>query len=428
MKKILLIIVFLLPIVVLSQDDEKKFGIKFSGFVKTDIYFDSRQTVDAREGQFLLYPKNEQLDENGEDINAATKFTMLSIQTRLKGTITGPDVLGAKTSGVIEGAFFGNIGTDINGFRLRHAFVKLTWKKSELLIGQYWHPMFVTACFPGTVSFNTGTPFQPFARNPQVRFTKRFGKFNAIGTITEQVDFTDFGPIAASPKYLINSTVPEANLRFEFNNDKVLAGVGINYKTLMPRLMIRNSYELEDVPVNVDYKTNERVAGTSFFGYFKVKTDPITIKLYGVGGQMMFSMTNLGGYAETEVQTADYQLSPDSITPKTTYINYSPLGTASVWMDIHTNGVKWQFGLFGGYSKNLGCTDEIEGAVYARGSDIAYAYRIAPRVIFNAGKFRIAPELEYTVAAYGTPDEKGIVQDAIDVGNFRVLLGVYYFF
>jgi len=105
MRKILILLVTVLTLIGNAQD-EKKFGIKFSGFVKTDIFFDSRQTWDARDGQFLLYPKNEFLDENGDDINAVSKFNMLSIQTRLKGAITGPDALGAKTSGLIEGAFF----------------------------------------------------------------------------------------------------------------------------------------------------------------------------------------------------------------------------------------------------------------------------------------------------------------------------------
>ncbi|MEZ5149406.1 MAG: hypothetical protein R2759_20645 [Bacteroidales bacterium] len=165
-----------------------------------------------------MYPAAESPDINGDDINASPKFNILSIQTRLKGAITGPDAFGAKTSGLIEGAFFGNIGTDINGFRLRHAFVKLTWTNTELLVGQYWHPMFVTSCFPGTVSFNTGAPFQPFARNPQIRLKQSFGDLNLIITAMEQVDFVDGGPDVktatlnvASPRYLINSGMPEFN-------------------------------------------------------------------------------------------------------------------------------------------------------------------------------------------------------------------------
>ncbi|MFW5644912.1 MAG: hypothetical protein ACOCZL_03275, partial [Bacteroidota bacterium] len=150
-----------------SQDDEKKFGISLSGFVKNDFILDTRQTVSVREGHFLLYPEDERLDPDGEDINARANFNYLSIQSRVTGKLTGPDAFGAKTSGILEGAFFGATNSDINGFRLRHAFFKRNWASTELLLGQYWHLMFVTDCFPGTVSFNTGTPFQYFSRNPQ---------------------------------------------------------------------------------------------------------------------------------------------------------------------------------------------------------------------------------------------------------------------
>ncbi len=427
-KKLIFIVIIILPLLSLSQE-EKKFGIKFSGFVKTDVFFDSRQTTDVREGHFLLYPANEILDVNGDDINAKSKFNILSIQTRLRGKITGPDAFGAKTSGLIEGAFFGNIGTDINGFRLRHAFVKLNWTNTELLVGQFWHPMFVTSCFPGTVSFNTGAPFQPFSRNPQIRLTQNFGNFKIIATALEQIDFVSTGPKGNSPKYLINSSVPEFNLRFEYKSDALLFGIGGNYKSLMPRLKIAHTYYVQGERVIENYKTNQRVSGISLFGYLKFKPKPLTIKIYGVYGQMMYSMTNLGGYAETKfVQEEFIHIAPDSIIYKTINIKYSPIGTMSTWVDIHTNGKTWQFGLFGGYSKNLGSKDTIVGENHSRGSNIDYVYRISPRVIINSGKFRIAPEIEYTVAAYGTPDEKGVVKNYKEIGNFRFLVGVFYFF
>ncbi|NOX45825.1 MAG: hypothetical protein GXO89_02480 [Chlorobi bacterium] len=425
MKKTHLLFCLLFPLILFSQDG-KKFGIKFHGFVKTDVFFDSRQTWDAREGHFLLYPRNEDLDFNGDDINAVSRFNILSIQTRLKGVISGPDVWGAKTSGLIEGAFFGNIGTDINGFRLRHAFVKLKWDKSELIVGQYWHPMFVASCFPGTVSFNTGAPFQPFARNPQIRFTRKFGNFNLIGTAMDQVDFVDNGPTLPSWRYLTNAGVPQLDLRFEYKGEKLLIGAGADYKTLMPRLSVTTA----DGPFEgIKIKANEKVSGTSFFGYFKYKSEPVTLKLYAIQGQMMYSMVNIGGYAESGF-TYDK-------TGKLTNIEYSPVSTMSVWTDIHTNGKTWQFGLFGGYAKNQGANDTIVGANYSRGSTIDYSYRVSPRVIYNNGKFRVAPEIEYTVAAYATTDKdtgmlnrdaKGVITDSKEIGNFRFLIGVYYFF
>ncbi|MBE9481668.1 MAG: hypothetical protein IMY69_08235, partial [Bacteroidetes bacterium] len=87
-KHLLILFVLIFPIILVAQDN-KNFGIKFSGFVKSDIFWDSRQTVDVREGHFCLYPQNEKLDINGKDVNAKSKFNILSIQTRLKGNITG---------------------------------------------------------------------------------------------------------------------------------------------------------------------------------------------------------------------------------------------------------------------------------------------------------------------------------------------------
>ena len=153
MKKSILTVAlfFILPLVLLAQD-EKKVSVKFYGFVQTDLIYDSRQVVAVRDGHFLLYPQKENLDATGgKDINAKASFNMLSIQTRVGAKITLPDAIGAKFTGLIEGSFFGMNNLDINGFRLRHAFVKAQWKSTSVLVGQYWHPNFVSKCFPGTI-------------------------------------------------------------------------------------------------------------------------------------------------------------------------------------------------------------------------------------------------------------------------------------
>jgi hypothetical protein len=49
-------------------------------------------------------------------------------------------------------------------------------------------------------------------------------------------------------------------------------------------------------------------------------------------------------------------------------------------------------------------------------------------LIYNTGKMRFGLELEYTAAAFGTPDARGRVENTTVVGNFRTLLGVFYFF
>ena len=190
-KKLVLVlnILFISTYFGYSQSTEiaKKFGITFKGFVKTDFMFDSRQTVNSREGHFAILPAAENF-VGGKDLNDQSNVNFLSIQSRLTGVISGPDFFGMKTSGMLEGAFFGNSDASTGEFRLRHAFVQLSNDKIEILMGQYWHPMFVTAVFPGTYSFNTGVPFQPFSRNPQVRITTK-GKVKFIGALFTERDF-----------------------------------------------------------------------------------------------------------------------------------------------------------------------------------------------------------------------------------------------
>jgi len=412
MKRLkILFSLFVLPLVIFSQD-EPKFGIKFGGFVKTDIIWDSRQTIDVREGHFLLYPKGESLDPDGKDINAKSSFNFLSIQTRLRGTITGPDALGAKTSGVIEGEFFGTTNGDINGFRLRHAFVKLNWTSTELLVGQTWHPLFITACYPGVVSFNTGVPFQPFSRNPQIRLTKNISNFKVILTALSQIDFKSSGPIGPNSIYLRNSAIPSMNINLEYSKKNTeegksfLIGVAGNFKRLIPRMSTVEGY-----------KTTEGINSLGGIAYLKIACPKIVYKLFGSYGQNMFDYTMLGGYVEIP--------GTDTVTAFSTYEN---IHTMSVWTEVMTTGKKMNGGIFLGYSKNLGAKDEMIATYYSRGSDIEYLYRISPRFVYNAGKFRIAPELEYTVAGYGSRQLDGTVNDAEPIGNFRFLLGVFYFF
>ena len=69
--KSILIITLLTGLNAIAQSkDESSFGVNFSGYLKTDIIYDTRQTEAPREGHFLLYPKNAEPDVNNNDINA----------------------------------------------------------------------------------------------------------------------------------------------------------------------------------------------------------------------------------------------------------------------------------------------------------------------------------------------------------------------
>jgi hypothetical protein len=410
MKKIYLIAILIIAscFSVSAQEKDEGLGIKFNGFVKNDIFYDSRQTVSAREGHFLLWPTPESMDINGKDINAKSNLNMLAVQSRLSGTITGPDAFGAKTMGKIEGDFFAQANDNINLFRLRHAFVKLSWDNTHLLFGQYWNPFFVTDCFPGTVSFNTGSPIQPFARNPQVRLTQSFGALKIIAAALGQRDYSTRGKFGPSSDYLRNSGMPDMHLQVHLNTSNLTAGAGLAYKKIVPRLKTDSLI-----------KTNEEVSGLSLIAFSKLTLDPLTIKIEAMSGQNTADVLNISGFA---VKT---------IEPATDERTYAPLRNLSVWTDIHTNGDKFQVGVFAGYAENNGTEETIDNQqiIYGLGTNIASLYRISPRIVFNSGKVRFGIEGEYTSATFGADyDENAVPTDTHTTSNMRVIFSTYYFF
>ena len=418
MKRTLLVVICLLVAFVIqaqSADKNKKNNIKFkfSGFIKSDYFWDTRQTISAREGHFLLYPAPVKEDPDGVDINSTPNFNFLSIQSRMRVGITGAKALNADISGKLEVDFFGQLNPNINVVRLRVAYIDLDWGNTELRFGQDWIPMFVTDCFPGTVSFNTGTPIQPFGRNPQVKLTQKFGKVKLIAVAMSQRDFADRGAKGPTSEYLRNSATPEFSLQVHYKSvnktegTAFIAGLGASYKTIKPQ-----------IETGTGYKTDEMLGGFKSIAFMKYQAKKFTVKLEGIYGQNIPDVLSIGGF-----------LVSDSVDVVKGYVKYSTMQTMSFWTDIHTNGKKWQFGVFAGYTQNMGSHDDMVGPVYGLGTNIADLYRVSPRAIFNAGKLRLALEFEYTVANYGsTRDAKGVPTTLTQANNLRSLFSVYYFF
>ena len=417
-----------------AEPKPPQWGINFSGWVNSDLIFDSRQTVNAREGQWFFYPDNIKPDADGKDINAKGSYSLLSIQTRVTGKITGPDMLGAKTMALIEGEFYGNINVNINTFRLRHAYMKFTWTGAELLMGQYWHPMYNTDCAPEVASINGGAPFLVFTRNPQIRVTKFAGNFKFILTALAQIDAPSNGPDGPSPKYLRNTMLPEGDFQVQYGiknetkHTEFLVGASADYLVLTPRLsteivvkpaydlVVNNVVEHHDA-VTKSYVTDATSPAWAFNLFAKYRFPRVTLKAGGVYGQNCYAFNLIGGYAVKSVTD-----------PAKGFVDYSAITTASVWTDLKTNGTSWQTGLFAGFSRNLGAGTDVTGPYYSRGDNIDYLYRVAPRLSYTVKKLKFAGEVDYTVAAYGTRTKTGTVTDSREVANLRLLLSAYYYF
>lgn len=398
---------------------EKEVETKVYGLIRHDVMYDSRQTVKVREGAVLMWPADVKYDENGKDIHDASQFHMLEVLSRVGVKLAMNNVLKAKVSGIIEGDFFGNAEGGINEFRLRHAWLTLDWKKSQLSVGQYWHPLTIPEMFPVTVNFSGGAPYMPFNRNPQVRYTQKFGnQFIAQATLLSQRDFT------SNTAPYINSGVPAANVLIHYKTDKFLVGVASHFEHIRPKLSSGAN----------NLASNERVNSLTTMAFARVNTKTLTIKAQATLAQNAGSFIMLGGFI--------------GYTPKDGGVEvYKTMDTHSFWIDLAGNGKKWIPGFFAGYSKNNGAKNSmyhspdytamaygfpatVSGIGAGNGSrTINYTYRIAPRIEYLIKNLKFSFEPEYSLAQWGDANDKGTATVNLNnVNNLRLIFATTFSF
>ena len=401
------LLVVIITTMVFAQEEKKPFKVEIHGFVGVNAYFDSRQSAAARNGNIYLWPLPPSYDDAGNDKNAESKFDIDAAYSRFNVGVSGPEVFGAKSFAFIEGDFLGDkaSGPDLY-FRMRHAFVRLNWTKTSLLMGQYWHPLFVTENYPSTVNLSCGVPFHPLNRQPMVRFGYQVSdQIEVIAFLMSQNDFTDWGMMGA----MENSLRPETTIQAKFKNDKgVFASLTAGYKSFRPQLIDANGII-----------TDELAQASYFAGSFRKKFKNFTFKAEGLYGGGMTNTVMLGGFAEKNNGSEQRQ--------------YTPIQTMSIWTDIHTNHKKVQPGVFAGYTQNMGTKDKANYlAEYTLGGSIRDMYTIAPRVVFYATpKIYFGAEWMYTVAAHGEKDQFDDYARPIntsDVSNHRITLSTRYIF
>jgi hypothetical protein len=122
----------------------------------------------------------------------------------------------------------------------------------------------------------------------------------------------------------------------------------------------------------------------------------------------------------------------DMVNSTTGELSYTPLTNTTFWGEAHTNGKKWQAGVFGGFLKNNGTKEAMsdpDNAVYGLGTNIESLIRVSPRVSFVSNKLKLAAEIEYTSVAYGSDYNVNYEPASTNtVANTRVLLSTIYSF
>ena len=398
-----------------AQEKEKP-SFKFYGFVRNYACYDTRESLTSNSEQFYYMPKDIKLDANGNDLNAQDNIMLLSITTRLGLNVTGLNFLGSKTSAKIEADFAG-FGTSNTVLRIRQAYAKMDWEHSKVLVGQAWHPA-MGDMMPDVFSLETGAPFTPFSRSPQVRYDYEAKNVKLTATALYQFQYTSYGPDGASFNYARNAIVPEMYFQGIIKNGGFMMGLGVDVLTLKPR----TQYNVTEKETTKTYKSNDQlmvsVTPTIFASYKKGN--------WGVKGRVTYAqnaahMSMISGYAVTEkLENGDWK--------------YSSINSIGGWVDAtYKQPLKTgylTFCCFAGYTKNLGCMNEIKGDIYMRGEKkMDYMWRVAPSILYTHNAMQIGIEYNPTTVGYGkNVDSKYNMSDVHAVTNHRICAMLKYNF
>lgn len=410
-KQLLLLSLSLVALNGFAEEVESKkgFELKIYGQVRADLFYNTRANVESVDGLFYSYPMDIKPDAEGNDLNDQDNSNMYLLYSRLGLDVKGPKLGSAKTSAKIEFDFRGS-GTTLSLIRLRHAYFNFNWGKSSVLAGQTWHPFFGEVS-PQMLNLNTGAPFQPFSRAPQVRYRFNHNGLQLTASAVWQSQFLSNGPDGKSNKYIKNSCVPEIHFGADYKTKNLIVGAGADMTSLVPRT--QSTVTIDDITKT--YKVNERI--TSVSGEIHAKyTTPMW--LFAAKSTLASNLTQtsmLGGYGVCNI---------DPITGQQTY---TPTYNSSTWVNV-VWGKKWKVGVFGGYMKNLGTTKEVSSLI-GTGVDVDQLLSGTAEVTYNLPHWRIGLEYNYTAAWYGELNKaNGKIINTHSVGNNRFVASASFMF
>lgn len=301
---------------------------------------------------------------------------MFAYETRLRAKVNGPEAFGAKLSGLIEIDFEGRANGHENAPRARHLFMNLDWGKTSLLFGQYWHPLFVTECFPEVLVAGGGAPFNPFNRSTQVLLKHKLSdQIEIAGAALSHFDMSSIAGVSAQN----NAAIPDFHGHLKYNSGNISTGLVAGYRILKPRTMLADST-----------LTNQKLGSFDVAAFLKIKHNNHTLKFYGVYGQEMTPYIMIGGGAPAQdpLTVSDY--------------SYGNINTFAVWSEYMYKWNAFDFGLFVAYTANTGSDSKTlyldKG--FTRNADIDHIFRIAPRAMFTSGKLSFTLEYMLTGVTY----------------------------
>ena len=422
-KQILLTVALMLTAVAMSQDSNGV-SVKFYGFIRNYLTYDSRQTYAVIGGEYNMLPYDEMWNQNRtEDLNAVPTMQLQALSSRFGIRVTGPRLLGLRSGARMEGDF-GGFGSNNHELRLRLAYLRLYDENMEVVMGQDWHPL-SGSIMPEVLGMACGAPFRPHSRTPQIRVSSCYKSFGYTAALLWQLQYMNNGPAGptdptsvASISFANRALWPEAFIGVHIKQGPLFVQIGADAQVIRPR-----SHALVD---GVTRKVDETVSSVSPTLYAQYVEGLWSVKSRFLMASNTSHLNQLVGYAVTGVN-------PDGSW------NYRPMHASISYLNV-SYGRKYRVNLFLGYMKNLGASGTLydfgDGSylVYMKGGDnfthLNSLYRVSPGVSYNVSAFNVGIEYELTAATYGDLTNKGTVAingSLHQVTNHRVCAMVRYY-
>lgn len=428
MKKLYIsLLITLLPLVAVraAVNPDSVFTFNIFGFVENDINYDTRESYTVAQELFYEFPKDILLDAEGNDLNAVARGRFLSLTARLDIAFHSPIYKkGFSFGGKIEGDF---TASSLAHLQLRHAYGYVDWKRPydsqdavmhhRLLVGQAFHPM-TDNMLPDLVSINTGSPFAPYSRTPQLRYTASMPNLKVTGAALWKFQFASpLMPEMANIKnpYSTVHPVPEMLAGIEYKQSKLTIGIQASWMTMRPRtqtVIDNNTYKIE----------GEHCDSWTAQVYLKAGNRNWELKLESMYGENVAHHLMNSGYAVTGVNGRNYE--------------YSPIRMSNTWAEISYTSDNathnYMIGLFGGYMKNLGTAKDAVSSsmIYNKwANNVDQMFRTSAVAFYMFGKgLKIGVEYEYTGVYYGDIKPDCTATNTYLVGNHRASLVMLYNF
>jgi len=427
MKKLLLsIFVTTLPLLAYAAavNPDSVYTLNIFGFVENDMSYDTRESFAIAQELFYEFPKDVRLDADGNDLNAVARGRFLALTARLDVAFRSPVYKGGvSVGGKIEGDF---TASNVAHLQMRHAHGYVDVKRPfgndgaemhhRLLVGQAFHPM-TDNMIPDMVSINTGSPFAPYSRTPQIRYTATMPYLKVTGAALWKFQFAS--PVMPDMADLKNTysamhAVPEILAGIEYTGDHIRIGTQASWMTIRPRT--------QAVVDGATYKIEgEHCESWTAQAYLKAGNSHWDFRLETMYGQNVAHHLMNSGYAVTAVNGMNYE--------------YSPLRLSNTWAEISyrsTNPVhNYMFGIFGGYMKNFGTTrDAVSSSmIYTKwANNVDQMFRASAIGFYMYHDLKVGLEYEYTGVYYGDIQPNCTVTNTHLIGNHRASLVVLYYF